>query len=170
MDALSLRRMFDYHYWANNLVWECVMKLTDEQYAQHLDYSIGSIQRHMQHTLATEWMWFSVVKGTLPADKSQWLDTRKFTTRAALREGWREQETDMRTYLDSVTDEQLNQPLAYEFSWCGAQVNFTWEPLMYIVTHMIDHRAQVLQGIHRLGGETVAQDFIQYVWQNKQEL
>jgi uncharacterized damage-inducible protein DinB len=144
-----------------------MMKLSDEQYVQPLDYSIGSIQRHMQHTLATEWMWFSAVKGALPDDHSAWLDARIFKTREALRERWWEQETDVRAYLKDVTDEQLNQPFAYDFPWCGAQVNTTWEPLIYIVTHMIDHRAQILQGIHHLGGETVAQDFVQYLWQNK---
>jgi uncharacterized damage-inducible protein DinB len=35
---------------------------------------------------------------------------------------------------------------------------------MYIITHAVDHRAQILAGIHRLGGETVMQDLIRFVW------
>jgi uncharacterized damage-inducible protein DinB len=166
MDGLSLRRMFDYHYWANSLVWDCVTKLTDEQFTRHLDYSVGSIQRHVQHSLLVEWMWFSVARGTLPDDRSQWLASRALTTREALLSQWQQLEAEVHAYLNGVTDEQLNQPLEYEFSWCGAQVNYTWEPLLYIVTHMIDHRAQILQGIHHMGGETVEQDFIQFVWKH----
>jgi uncharacterized damage-inducible protein DinB len=53
----------------------------------------------------------------------------------------------------------------YEFSWCGKQRHPAWSLLMYCITHAVDHRAQILQGIHRMEGETVAQDFVRYLWE-----
>jgi uncharacterized damage-inducible protein DinB len=162
MHAADVRRLIDYHYWANNLVWGCVMKLDEEQYTRDLDYSIGSIHRHVVHTLAVEWMWFSVVNGTLAP--GQRFSAEGLSNREAIRVRWDALETDVRAYLDSLTDEELNRVIEYEFPWCGKQKHPAWQCLLYIVTHMVDHRAQMLQGIHRMGGETVAQDFIRYIW------
>jgi uncharacterized damage-inducible protein DinB len=39
MNKIDLQRMFNYHYWAHRRVWDCVMKLTDEQFEADLHYS-----------------------------------------------------------------------------------------------------------------------------------
>ena len=164
MNKSDLQRMFDYHYWAHRLVWNCVTKLTDEQYEQDLEYSIGSLQRQYAHVIAVERMWLSLVQGTLLEDRTQWLNPMSLTDRAKIRAAWDALEMDTRNYLSTVEDETLNAVIEYEFSWCGKQRHPRWQAMMYIVTHAVDHRAQILAGIHRLGGETVMQDFIRFVW------
>jgi uncharacterized damage-inducible protein DinB len=165
MNAAELKTLFDYHYWANRQVMDCVEKLTDEQFTQDLEYSIGSIQRHMAHMMTVEWFWSSVVAGHLPEDRTQHLKSSTYTTREAIRVRWEALEVDVYDYLNTATDEQINRVIDYEFSWCGKQSHPAWMLLMYIITHATDHRAQILQGIHQLGGETIAQDFVRYLWE-----
>lgn len=166
MDAVSLRRMFDYHYWATHLVWDCVMTLTEEQFAQDVGYSHGSIKRLMIHTLGTEIFWFTNVTSAEPFRPPASFDPDSpQVTREFIRAMWDDSEAKIRAYLDTVTDEELNRVMHYEFPWCGPQSHPVWEALMYIVTHAIDHRATILQDIHNFGGETVMQDYLRYVWE-----
>ena len=43
MNANEIRKIFDYNYWAFEQVWECISQLSDQQFAQEIDYSSGSI-------------------------------------------------------------------------------------------------------------------------------
>ncbi len=40
-----------------------------------------------------------------------------------------------------------------------------WESLYQVLNHSTDHRAQTLAQIYRVGGETIAQDFVYYTWE-----
>src|SRR5262249_31938206 len=147
MNATELKLLFDYHYSTNRQVWDCVLKLTDEQFTRDLQYSVGSIQHHLAHMMIVEWMWFSVVADRYPQDRSQILKTSDFTTREAIRARWDALEAEIYDYLNTASDEQINRVIDYEFSWCGKQRQPAWTLLMYCITHAVDHRAQLLRGI-----------------------
>jgi uncharacterized damage-inducible protein DinB len=164
MNKADLQLIFNYHYWAHRRVWDCVMKLTDEQFEQDLNYSIGSIRNHCIHTMVCEWMWFSLARDAQAPPQDRFPDYEQFMTRESIRNWWDDLEAETRAYLSEVEDAHLDAMLEYEFSFSGVQRHPRWQALMYIVTHAIDHRAQILAGIHRLGGETVIQDFIRFVW------
>ncbi|MFN8373763.1 MAG: DinB family protein [Anaerolineae bacterium] len=166
MNVSDLKTMFGYHYWANSQVWDCVLKLTDEQFTRDLPYSVGSIQRHLAHMMVVEWFWFSVVADRLPADRSQHLRVSEFPTREAIGTRWEALQAEVFAYLDTAGEAQVNRILEYEFSWCGKQRQPAWVLLIYTITHATDHRAQILQGIHHMGGETVPQDFVRYLWEH----
>ncbi|MBI1258985.1 MAG: hypothetical protein GC204_16055 [Chloroflexi bacterium] len=53
-----LQRMIDYHYWAQNKLWECVLPLSDEQMEFDPHYSRGSIHAQLVHMYIVEWMWY----------------------------------------------------------------------------------------------------------------
>ena len=54
MKQADLQLMFDYHYQAHHRVWNCIVQLTDEQFQQDLNYSIGSLHRQCVHVLGVE--------------------------------------------------------------------------------------------------------------------
>lgn len=167
MNKTDLQKMFDYHYWAHQRVWDCIVKLTAEQFVQDLDYSIGSIHRQCVHTLGVERFWLDVVRDTLPEDRAAAYKLDQLTTRAAIRAVWDALETETRNYLRSASDADFEEVIHYDFPWCGVQSHERWQSLIYIITHAVDHRAQILAGINRLGGETVMQDSIRYLWEQK---
>jgi uncharacterized damage-inducible protein DinB len=164
MNKADLQPMFDYHYWAHRRVWDCLMTLTDAQFEEDLRYSIGSIRRQCVHTMFVERFWLDVVRGTVHEDRADVPKPEQLTTRELIRAAWDALEAETRDYLHSVSDDDLEAILHYDFPWCGAQSHPRWQALIYIVTHAVDHRAQMLAGIHRLGGETLMQDFIRFKW------
>ncbi len=165
MQASDLIRLYDYHYWANRRVWDCAMLLTDEQLNHELGYSIGSIHRQLVHTMDVEWFWFRVIRGTLPEDTDMWPKIEEFPSRESIRAKWDVVEGEIRDFLAHVSQDELNRIIYHPISHDAPRPCRVWEALLYVTAHAVDHRAQILAGIHQLGGHTVAQDFIVYVWE-----
>ena len=63
MNAERFRKLFDYNYWAHRRVWECVESLSESQFVQPCDYSVGSIHDQEVHTMSAEWLWLSRING-----------------------------------------------------------------------------------------------------------
>ena len=158
-----LQRMIDYHYWAQNKVWECIMSLTNEQIHHDPGYSRGSIHAQLMHMYIVEWMWYRIIIHDVPKQREGWPNPDDLQTREQIRAAWDTLEPQVRSFVQNATEEQLNrmvmQPLMDPPPWSTA-----WEAVIYIVTHAADHRSQILQLIHNQGGKTVMQDFIRYVW------
>ncbi len=163
MNAAHYRRLIDYSYWAHRRVWDCIMKLSDEQFTRPSDYSIGSLHAQVVHTLSSEDLWLRRVRGEAPTPAFESTDT--YPTRAAIRARWDEVEAAWRAFGAALTDDQLEQPFTFR-SITGNKVRtqFVWEGVTQILNHATDHRAQILALIHQVGGATVEQDFIFYVW------
>jgi uncharacterized damage-inducible protein DinB len=163
MNADYFRRLFDYNYWAHRRVWECVEALTESQFTQPCDYSIGSIHDQVVHTMAAEWLWLSRVNGVSP---DSLFATADYPTRAAVRAKWDEVEAGWRSFVKPLQDKQLDDVVEY-VSLTGKATRYSplWEMLTQILNHGTDHRAQTLALIHQVGGKTVEQDFIFYSWE-----
>lgn len=158
-----LRRMIDYHYWAQNKLWDCVMLLTDEQMHFDPNYSRGSIYDQLVHIYRVEWMWLHILLRDLPQSRDAWPNAEKLPTREAIRAHWQPLEAQVCTFIDLATEEDLSRPVIQPLM-DPPGISTGWEAVIYMVTHAADHRSQILQLIHQQGGKTVMQDFIRYVW------
>jgi uncharacterized damage-inducible protein DinB len=149
MRANHIRELYDYHISTNRRLWETsIMTLTDEQFLQPLDYSVGSIRNQCVHLMSIDERWFSGLRGVAVPD---FLNPDLYSTRAEVRTYWDSVETDMQSYLSNLTDDHLT----------GMMNDIpTWAVLQHVVLHGMDHRAQMLAMLHGLGAPTFAQDFI----------
>jgi uncharacterized damage-inducible protein DinB len=163
MNAAYFRRLFDYNYWAHQRVWDCVMKLSDEQFTRPCDYSIGSVHAQIVHTMGAELLWLTRVQGN-PIPRIP--PTEDYPTREMIRAKWDEIEREWYAYLDALNDEALEKRIEYvSVTGNTKRVSVVYDSLMQILNHSTDHRAQILSLIHQLGGETIAQDLIFYSWE-----
>lgn len=149
MHADHIRELFDYHITTNRRLWnESVMTLTDDQFTQALEYSVGSIRNQCVHLMSVDERWFSGLRGVPVPD---FLNPVHYPTREKIRAYWDDVEREMRGYLDGLTDADVDA--IYE----GIPV---WAILQQVALHGMDHRAQMLAMLHGLGAPTFAQDFI----------
>lgn len=163
MNADTYRSMIDYTYWAHRRVWDCIVKLSDEQYYRPSDYSMGSVHEQVVHTMTSEWLWLQRVRGEAPPAAFE--SAADYPTRDAVRARWDEVEAAWRAFGDALTDDQLQQTIRFtSVTGSKTRTHPVWEGVTQILNHATDHRAQILALIHQLGGETVAQDFIFYRW------
>ena len=162
MNVEAIRSLFHYNYWAHDQVWDCIMHLSDAQFTQELDYSIGSIRNHVVHVMSVDQRWIARVQETNLPDR---LDYADYPTRAAARAKWDAVRTYILNYLDTLDAAQLNRQIVYDIPHRGGiKQNAVWEILAHVVNHGTDHRAQMLAMLYRLCAPTTEQDLMFYLW------
>lgn len=153
MNANDMRQLYDYHFTVNRRIWDrCVAGLTEEQFTQSHDYSIGSVRDQMVHMMSIDDRWFSGLRGAALPD---FLDPAAFPDRDSVRVFWDAVEDRMREYLDGLTDDMLQSDFEHMK---------VWQVLVHVINHGTDHRAQLLALLNQLGAATFPQDFIFHVW------
>ena len=69
MNANAFRHFFEYHFSENRKIWDGVTQLSDEQFAQPVDYSRGSVRDQILHLINCDTAWFSELRGIeIPED------------------------------------------------------------------------------------------------------
>jgi uncharacterized damage-inducible protein DinB len=159
MNADGIRHFYNYHFTINRAIWDhCIMELTDEQFLQDVQYSLGSVKNQVVHLMSVDEAWFCDIRGI---EFSEHLHPQDLTTREEIRHYWNRVETDMRQYLARLTDDMLMQKPIAE----GEDKDlFLWQILLHVVNHGTDHRAQLLRLLHDYGIKTPPQDYIFYVY------
>jgi len=158
MDAQVFITLFDHDRWANRRVWDCVRQLTENQFDQDIDHSVGSIHNQVAHLMGVEYWWFQFLK----TGKLIFVTDADCATRNAIRAKWDEAERLIRDYVAALTPEELDREVKPPF-WEPEKPSLkVYEALFQVALHSQDHRAQTLAALHRVGGSTTPQDFIFY--------
>lgn len=154
--------MYQYGYWAFEKIWVCVSQLSDEQFSQELDYSHGSIRNQVVHLMIATQRWFSRLKGESPPPYPLLDD---FSTRAAAKSKWDELRIDSITYLESLSESDLDGVIHWRLPDRGLDAkNTRWEILLHVANHATDHRAQILVMLNQhFGIDTPEQDMLFYL-------
>ncbi len=152
------REIYQYNYWAHRRVWTCVETLTERQFKQELDYSIGAIHIQCVHTMAVESWWFHFLR----TGELKFIELDQFHDRPSIRAQWDIVERDVLDYIEALTPEELEREVRPDFWDRDDPPIRVWEAMVQVANHSTDHRAQTLAGLHRLGAPTTQQDFLQY--------
>lgn len=163
MNADAFRHFYDYHFAENRTIWDThIMPLSQDQFLQDLNYSIGSVRHQCVHMMSVDDTWFSGLRGVAVPEP---LNPADFSDRPSIRAYWDGVETRMRAYLATVRDEMLFQkPFAGNPLFEEDKDLILWQVLLHVGNHSTDHRAQLLRQLHDLGAKTVGQDYIFYVY------
>src|SRR5258708_8829588 len=92
------KTLYDYNYWANAKILEAAEQLSEAQFIEETKDGHGSLRGTLVHALGAEWMWRSRWQGTSPTED---LREGDLPTLGALHERWRQQQRQMRSFLDS---------------------------------------------------------------------
>jgi len=145
----DFRRLYDYHYTLNRLLWERgVVPLTAEQFRRRLPYSLGSVRNQVVHMMNMEERWFAALRG---AAVPGILNPVHFGTPTAVRARWDDVEHDVRAYLADLGAGDLRRLVTEHMA--------VWEVLWHVLNHGTDHRAQTLAMLAQLGAPTFPQDY-----------
>jgi uncharacterized damage-inducible protein DinB len=153
------RHFYNYHFAENRNTWEnYVIALSDEQFMRNVE-THWSVKEHIVYIMSVDNTWFCGLRG-LPIREP--LNPADFPNLESIRIHWDNVERNMRHYLAELRNDFLNdKPLEGEDKdLC------IWQVLLHVVNHDTDHRAQLLRVLNDLGVETVAQDYIFYVYDN----
>lgn len=159
MQALDyINMIWDYNYWAHHQLWDSLMTISKEDFEREVNYGIGSLHKHVIHTMRAEALWLSRIKG----DESMRWTIEDYPTRESTIEQWKLVEMDWRNFLTGLTSSNLDELFTTTAS-SGTFQHKIGETLIHIANHSTDHRAQMLRLIADYGGQTFEQDIIFYL-------
>ncbi len=140
------------------------MTLTDEQFRQDVDYSIGSLRNHYVHLTNVDGRWLARLKGTeLPTA----LTNEELPTRELVRSRWEPVANAVLQYAGGLEQVNLDDVVHYDMPHRGGMKSSPrWHMILQIVNHGTDHRSQMLPILQRLGAPTFEQDLIFYLWEH----
>ena len=158
--------LFDYGYWAFEMVWDCIMQISDEQFVQEIGYSKGSIHNQMVHVMSATQRWIIRLKQE-PVQSH--LDLEGYDTRAAAKSKWDELRNEAIAYVNSLREVDLDEVVRWELPAREmAGDNARWEILLHAANHATDHRAQILAMLNQhFGIKTPEQDMLFYLLEAK---
>ncbi len=157
MNPDAYRDLFVYDEWATHRVWDCLEQLTDEEFTTDLNYSVGSLRMQTVHMLTNQSFWV----GFLTTGERRFVDYDDYPTRPVILAAWDLVHRETREYLDALTADHLDRIVLPDHWASRGRTPFAvWQGLTQVLNHNTDHRAQMLAGIHRLGGQTIAQDYL----------
>jgi uncharacterized damage-inducible protein DinB len=140
MNKNDILTLYDYNYWANTRVLNAAARLTPDQFIAPAGLSHGSVRGALVHILGAETVWRlrcaeGVSLSALP-------DENDIPTVKVLREHWLDEEHMMRAYLDSLSDEALNQKVQYTTTKGVPYKNVLWNLLAHVVNHGTQFRGE----------------------------
>jgi uncharacterized damage-inducible protein DinB len=154
MNADNIRNLFDYHFRANRKIWdECIVPMSDKQFREKIDYSLGSIRNQCVHLWNIDERWFCGFRGV---EVVGFANPVHYGTKEVVRREWDRVEGIMKEYLATVQDEDLQKP--YEAGLAK------WQVFFHLINHGTDHRAQLLAMLNQMGVKTFPQDYVFFAW------
>jgi len=159
-----LSRLLDYHYWAQERVFEAVGPLSPEQFTQHLGNSFPSVRETLVHIHFAECLWYARwQREPLPMPSA---DT--FPDLESIRQASREHEVRMRALLERLGQDGINQVMDYTSRLDGRDHrSLFWEMFQHVVNHATYHRGQVTMMLRLLGAKPIGTDLIVFYWEGE---
>jgi uncharacterized damage-inducible protein DinB len=164
MDKTELVTLFDYNYWANALVLDAAAKVSPDQFIAPAGLSHGSLRGALVHILAAEIVWrLRCQEGISPAALPGEED---FPTLELLRQRWANEEQAMRGFLAGLSDGDLAGTVRYTTTKGLPQENVLWQPLMHVVNHGTQFRAEAAVALSHYGRSPGDLDLIYFLRQH----
>jgi len=161
MKTIDLIILYDYNYWASARIWRAALQVTPEAFVADNGSSHGSLRGTLTHLLFAETVWRRRLQGEeMPSGLPQVGD---FPTPQALHQAFLAEEAQMRAYLDSLTDDNLQAIVHYKNTKGVPFQNTTWHVLSHMLNHGTQHRAEVAAMLTELGHSPGDVDMILYL-------
>lgn len=158
-----LRLMYDYNEWANHRVLDTAEGLTPGQLHAEGNASFGSIHATLVHTMAAEWEWLALWRGTPVWDAFSPIE---FADLAAIRARWAGLDAEMRAFVAALEPEGENSParvLTWEGDAGAIRMRPLWKPMLHVVNHGTQHRSEVAAMLTQFGHSPGELDLTRYV-------
>ncbi len=147
--ADAIRNLYEYNEWANNTVLKAAFALNEDEFSRPQGASFDSVEGNLAHLLAAQVIWLQRwTGGANPIPLRQVQAIRGFES---IREAFEKSHEGLRGFVSSLTEERLDEPLAYKDSRGGAHKRVLWQLMAHLVNHGTQHRQEVAVALTEMG-------------------
>ena len=159
MIGKELSRLYLYDEWATNKLIEAAEKVGQASLQKDLGTSFGSLHGTFVHIYGAQFIWLARWKGTVPSSLPS---VQEIPDLGELKSRWQKLRVEFREFLNSKTDEQLQQPLAYKDMKGNTWSELHYQQIQHVLFHSMYHRGQVVTLLRQLGEVPPQTDLIAY--------
>lgn len=141
--------MARYNAWANARLYRMAGELSAEQYHRDVNAYFKSLHGTLNHLLVADRIWMSRLTGSGVAPPR--LDAILFDDLTSLAEARRAEDERLVSYVESVTDAQLEAAIEYRTLSKSPQRQTLREVLAHVFNHQTHHRGQAHAILTALG-------------------
>ena len=141
MNHQDILIFYDYNYWANARILAAGARVSAEQFTAPGTFPYGGLRGTLVHTLDAEQSWRMFFQRQNWAGIPE-LKEADLPTRELIKAHWRDEESAMRTYLASLSDDDLNGHLRYTTDNGEERDRILWHCLVHVVNHGTQHRSE----------------------------
>jgi uncharacterized damage-inducible protein DinB len=156
-----LSELLDYHYWAQERVFDAVEPLSPEQFTRDLGNSFPSVRDTLVHIHFAECIWYARWQNeSLPMPSAE-----NFPDLESVRQASKKHEVRMRALLVRLGQDGINQSMDYTSRLDGKDHrSLFWEMFQHVINHGTYHRGQVTMMLRHLGAKPIGTDLILFYW------
>ncbi len=156
MNPSDLRIMFEYNYWARDLLLDGARQVSEQQWLGPAPFGPDSLRKVLFHTMESEYAWRTFLEtGEFPPETTD----ADYPTVDALAKRWDEEEAALLTYLETLTPEQLTEIVRYTTETGAERARVRWHCLYHLANHGTQHRSEAAAILTELGQSPGDLDF-----------
>ena len=149
MRVAEIQVLFDYNTWANERLLTVAAAIPAAAFVAPTRFPRGSLRDTLLHLLNALRFHLPQWEGTPPRPD---LVAADFPDIAALTLQWARAEADLRAFLATLTDTDLDQPRTIVFASDGVSVTAPlWLLMTHVVNHGTQHRSDIAQILTEFG-------------------
>jgi uncharacterized damage-inducible protein DinB len=161
MNIQDILTIYDYNYWANKRILTASEKVTEKQFLAPANFPFGGLRGTIVHILDAEFGWrmfFQQNNWSAPELKAE-----EFPTLASVQERANQEEQEMRAYLATLSDKDLNGHRHYNNEKGEPRDFILWNCLWHVVNHGTQHRSEAAALLTDYGSSPGNLDFTVYL-------
>ncbi len=139
MNIQGIRLIYDYYYWANQKILTHTALVTHAQFVAPASFPYGGLRGTLVHILEAENGWLMRLKSL--GEGPEYFP-EEFPTYNFLAERMNAKEQEMRSYLATLRDEDLNNHVRYTPYDGKPRDRILWRCLYHLANHGTQHRSE----------------------------
>ena len=164
MRASEASDLIGYLYWVRDAVLRAAANLDDATFASSDTVGTRDLRATLVHELDVQWSWRERLRG---ADWEEWgpdaeLRGEDYPNLAAVAEHWRRDEAEMRAWLASLSDADLDAPPVRDEDRLPL-----WQYVMHLVAHGLQQFSEAAVLLTRAGQSPGEIGYLEYVQQTR---
>jgi uncharacterized damage-inducible protein DinB len=162
VQADDIRELFDYLYWVNRRLLDAAAGVTPSQFREATTVTTRNLRATLVHELDVEWSWRLNLQGRSLDDwgDDEELRPEDYPDVASLRDHWARDEAEMRAWITTLSDEDLQRPVSSAFTRDERPL---WQYLLHIVTHAAQQHADAATLLSLAGRSPGEIEYLEYL-------
>jgi len=159
MSKLELiRGVYEYNEWANNHVLEAASRLSDDELSRKQGASFESVEGNLAHIVGAQIVWLQ--RWTGGSNPKPVLEFQTMRGLPAIQELFASSHAGLREFIASLTDERLDETLAYRDSAGNPHERVMWQLMAHVANHGTHHRAETAMAMCVMGKPMRELDYV----------